>query len=56
MIRLLLHFCRYNGHHERSKKNKSMLSLVGDNMLDPNIAAEEGQVYIYAYNLAMLIV
>lgn len=33
----------YNGHHERSKKNKSMLSLVGDNMLDPNIAAEEGQ-------------
>lgn len=25
-------------------------------MLDPNIAAEEGQVYIYAYNLAMLIV
>ena len=23
-----------------------MLSMVGDNMLDPNIAAEEGQVLI----------
>lgn len=26
-----------------------MLSLVGDNMLDPNIAAEEGQVYILRF-------
>lgn len=29
-----------------------MLSLVGDNMLDPNIAAEEGQVYILRFFLA----
>lgn len=30
-----------------------MLSLVGDNMLDLNIVVEEGQVYIYVYNLVM---
>ena len=42
----ILHFFffRYDGHRDRSKKSKSMLSMVGDNMLDPNIAAEEGQV------------
>lgn len=33
-----------------------MLSLVGDNMLDLNIVVEEGQVYIYVYNLVMFIV
>ncbi|XP_062596080.1 zinc finger CCCH domain-containing protein 4-like [Saccostrea cucullata] len=34
----------FDGHRgDRSKKSKSMLSMLGDNMLDPNIAAEEGQ-------------
>lgn len=32
-----------------------MLSMVGDNMLDPNIAAEEGQVLIDLLRLCCVV-